>query len=158
MEFEKFKTMHFPRDVFVGHGVLENVALVVYQNLKSGPALVLTGYTTYDLAGKEVEAILQNNNIEVVCLKLGKADRENLARSLAAALELKSSPCNLADSFQSRIAVRLDITSAAPAARYLNGAFTRIAVSAIIATGIEPSSETLSLLDRMDALGEAIPS
>ena len=90
MEFEKFKTMHFPRDVFVGHGVLENVALVVNQNLKSGPALILTGNTTYELAGKEVEEILKNNNIEVGSIKLGKADKENLARSLSIANEISA--------------------------------------------------------------------
>jgi glycerol-1-phosphate dehydrogenase [NAD(P)+] len=90
MEFEKFKTMHFPRDVFVGHGVLENVAQVVNQNLKSGPVLILTGNTTYELAGKDVEAILHDNNIEVVCLKLGKADRENLAHSLEVAREVSA--------------------------------------------------------------------
>lgn len=57
MEFEKFKTMQFPRDVYVGHGVLPNIVPVVGRYMRAGSILVVTGNITYNLAGREIETL-----------------------------------------------------------------------------------------------------
>ena len=170
MEFEKFKTMQFPRDVYVGHGVLPNIVPVVGRYMRAGSILVVTGNITYNLAGREIEALLTDSGYSVHVIKADKADISNLknieeeARDLSIGLivgvgggtkidlakksafdmgvpfvSVPTSPCSLLASFQSRRAVRFDITSAAPALRYLNGALDRIYVSAMMAIGMEAS-------------------
>ncbi|MEM3676333.1 MAG: NAD(P)-dependent glycerol-1-phosphate dehydrogenase [Thermoplasmataceae archaeon] len=79
MEFEKFKTMHFPRDVYVGHGVLPNIIPVVNSYMKSGSIVIVTGNITYDLAGKEVESLLTEDHKEVYVFKTDKANEANLS-------------------------------------------------------------------------------
>ena len=80
MEFEKFKTMHFPRDVYVGHGVLANVVPVAGRYMKSGSIMIITGKITYDLAGKEVQNLLEEAKYEVHVVKTDKANTENLEK------------------------------------------------------------------------------
>ena len=78
MEFEKFKTMQFPRDVYVGHGVLPNIVPVVSRYMKSGSILIITGNITYDLAGKEVGDLLREAAYDVQIVRTDKANSTNL--------------------------------------------------------------------------------
>lgn len=78
MEFEKFKTMHFPRDVYVGHGVLSNLPLIAERYLRHGSVVIVTGNFTYGLVGRQVEDILRNAGYTVKVIKIGAADESNL--------------------------------------------------------------------------------
>ncbi len=78
MEFEKFRTMQFPRDVYVGHGVLPNIVPVVARYMRSGSIVIVTGNITYGLAGKEVESILQDAGYDVHVIRTDRANTENL--------------------------------------------------------------------------------
>ena len=53
------KWMQLPRDVLVGHGVLEEVGDVCRDLKLKGNALIVTGSTTWDVAGKRVCDILR---------------------------------------------------------------------------------------------------
>ncbi len=89
MEFEKFKTMQFPRDVYVGHGVLPNIVPVVGRYMLSGSIIIVTGNITYGLAGQEVENILSDAGYDVHVIKTGRADTKNLETIESIASELK---------------------------------------------------------------------
>ncbi|MEM0157578.1 MAG: NAD(P)-dependent glycerol-1-phosphate dehydrogenase [Thermoplasmataceae archaeon] len=78
MEFEKFKTMQFPRDVYVGHGVLPNIVPVVGRYMRVGSILIITGNITYNLAGKQIEEFLTDSDYSVHVIKADKADVSNL--------------------------------------------------------------------------------
>ncbi len=78
MEFEKFKTMHFPRDVYIGHGVLANLPLIAERYIRRGSIVIVTGDFTYGLVGKQVEDILKDAGYLVNVIKIGAADEHNL--------------------------------------------------------------------------------
>ena len=90
MEFEKFKTMQFPRDVFVGHGVLPNIVPVVGRYMRSGSIVIITGNITYQLAGKEVQDLLTDAGYDVHVIKTDKANEKNLdiVESVASELDV----------------------------------------------------------------------
>ena len=50
--------MQLPRDVLVGHGVLEEVGYVCRDLKLKGNALIVTGNTTRDIAAKRVSTLL----------------------------------------------------------------------------------------------------
>ncbi len=62
------KWMQLPRDVLVGHGVLEEVGDVCRDLKLKGNALIVTGSTTQDVAGKRVSRLLEDagNSTETV--------------------------------------------------------------------------------------------
>ncbi len=78
MEFEKYKTMHFPRDVLVGHGVISSVPSIVSTYLRRGSVVIVTGSITYGLAGKEVETLLQEAGFQTHTLITGPASFQNI--------------------------------------------------------------------------------
>lgn len=78
MEFEKFKTMQFPRDVYVGHGVMTNIIQVAKQYLKSGSIVIITGNITYEIAGKEIFKLLSESGFDVKVFKTDRAITSNL--------------------------------------------------------------------------------
>jgi glycerol-1-phosphate dehydrogenase [NAD(P)+] len=78
MEFEKIRTMHFPRDIFVGHNAIVNITDVVKRNLRSGSIAIVTGNNTYELAGKRSEEMLRDAGFEVFSLITGEANVKNL--------------------------------------------------------------------------------
>lgn len=78
MEFGKFRTMQFPRDVFVGHSVLEMVVQVVNNNLRNGSVMVVTGKKTSNLAGNDVKSLLETARLDVDMIKTGAANEDNL--------------------------------------------------------------------------------
>ena len=90
MEFEKFKTMQFPRDVYVGHGVMPNIINVARQYLKSGSIVIVTGNTTYSIAGKEIESLLLDNGFDVHVFKTDRAIGENLQALESFSSEVKA--------------------------------------------------------------------
>lgn len=90
MEFEKFRTMHFPRDIFVGHGVLENVVPVTSLNNRNGNVVIVTGGITYSLAGKTIEELLTDSNFNVSVFKTGSANNENLDFVIAGSKEAEA--------------------------------------------------------------------
>ncbi|HEX2021929.1 MAG TPA: NAD(P)-dependent glycerol-1-phosphate dehydrogenase, partial [Candidatus Thermoplasmatota archaeon] len=57
--FTKAKTMVFPRDVRVGHGVLEDLGDVLGSLAVEERALVVTGGRTRRLAGERAASALQ---------------------------------------------------------------------------------------------------
>ncbi|MGC8608914.1 MAG: NAD(P)-dependent glycerol-1-phosphate dehydrogenase [Thermoplasmata archaeon] len=80
MEFQKFRTMHFPRDVYIGHDVLFKVKDAVSNNSKNENVLIVTGNTTYELAGKRVKDLLEDIGYTVLIIKTGDATYENVDR------------------------------------------------------------------------------
>lgn len=78
MEFGKFRTMQFPRDVYVGHSALETVVHVVSTNLRNGSVMIVTGEKTNKLAGQEVKHLLDHAKFETNLIKIGSADEDNL--------------------------------------------------------------------------------
>ena len=57
--------MQLPRDVLVGHGVIEEVGDVCKDLNLKGNALIVTGSTTWNIAGKRVCDILQSKDINM---------------------------------------------------------------------------------------------
>ncbi|WP_010917485.1 NAD(P)-dependent glycerol-1-phosphate dehydrogenase [Thermoplasma volcanium] len=80
MEFQKYRTMHFPRDVYIGHDVLNRVLDVVDQNSRTRDVIIVTGNTTYELAGKKIVEILASSPYEVHLSFAGEANYENLKK------------------------------------------------------------------------------
>lgn len=78
MDFVKFKTMQFPREVYVGHEVLHNISNVVAENTRNNRVSLVTGNTTYSIAGKDTEDILTDAGYDVSTIKTGGADEDNL--------------------------------------------------------------------------------
>src|SRR5581483_9745218 len=58
-EFSKSKTMVFPRDVRVGHGVIEELGEVLHALGIQGQALVVTGARTRRLAGERAQGVVE---------------------------------------------------------------------------------------------------
>jgi len=74
-EFAKAKTMVFPRQVLVGHGVLEELGAMCRELELDGPALVVTGPHTRAIAGDDAVRILQQNNLKAeLCLVSGATE------------------------------------------------------------------------------------
>lgn len=78
MEFLKSKTMQFPRDVIVGHGVLHVVPELLSNDMKRGKIAVITGEVTYDLAGKDVKKFLDDAGLDTVVLQIGHVTEESI--------------------------------------------------------------------------------
>ncbi len=82
MDFAKFKTMQFPREVYVGHEVLHNISSVVATNSNNNRVAIITGFKTYGIAGKDTEEILSDSNYEVSTFKTGGSDDINLENAI----------------------------------------------------------------------------
>ncbi|MHB1440493.1 MAG: NAD(P)-dependent glycerol-1-phosphate dehydrogenase [Cuniculiplasma sp.] len=80
MEFDKFKFMQFPRDIYVGHGVLQRISEVTKKNLRGGVVCIVTGKNTVEAAGREISEMLSDNSIDNQIIITGNADEENLTR------------------------------------------------------------------------------
>lgn len=90
MEFEKIRTMHFPRDIFVGHNAIDNITGVIRKNLRAGSIAIITGNNTYELAGRRAEEIIQDSKLEVFTLRTGEANMENLEKVKSFIAETKA--------------------------------------------------------------------
>jgi len=78
MEFEKSKWMQLPREIYAGHGVIENLGEMCKRFGLRGRALIVTGEKTYQIAGEKVYKILKKAKYDVSVLKTGVANKKNL--------------------------------------------------------------------------------
>ncbi|WP_400208174.1 NAD(P)-dependent glycerol-1-phosphate dehydrogenase [Candidatus Methanomassiliicoccus intestinalis] len=76
--FGKVRSMLFPRNVVIGHGVLEDIPQVCKDFGLSGKAVIITGGKTKDVAAETVASLLKNNNYAVETVSVGTATKENL--------------------------------------------------------------------------------
>ncbi|MHB1492409.1 MAG: NAD(P)-dependent glycerol-1-phosphate dehydrogenase [Thermoplasmataceae archaeon] len=90
MEFEKFRTMQFPRDIYVGHGVLSQIKNIVKRNILDGSVVIITGENTVKLAGNEVSNHLTDASIDNHLIITGGATYENLEICLNQSKEYKA--------------------------------------------------------------------
>lgn len=56
--FDKSKWMQFPRDVVIGHGVLDSITEICRDLDLGSSALIVTGRSTYGIAGRRVEELI----------------------------------------------------------------------------------------------------
>ncbi|MGC8506155.1 MAG: NAD(P)-dependent glycerol-1-phosphate dehydrogenase [Thermoplasmata archaeon] len=89
MEFEKFKSMQFPRDVMVGHGVIASLPEITKSYLKRGSVLIITGNKTYDLAGGEAEDLIMKSGLEVHVIRTDQANNSNIQKIEEESVDLK---------------------------------------------------------------------
>lgn len=78
-EFTKSKTMVFPRDVRVGHGVLEELGEVLHALGIQGPVLLVTGPRTRRLAGERAQGVVQKAGHGASMLEVGGATLADVA-------------------------------------------------------------------------------
>ncbi|WP_410507525.1 NAD(P)-dependent glycerol-1-phosphate dehydrogenase [Methanosarcina hadiensis] len=85
------KWMQFPRDVLIGHGVLEEVGDVCRDLKLKGNALVVTGGTTQDVAGRRVCKLLEDTGDSAEAILTCRATMEEVERITEKALEMDAS-------------------------------------------------------------------
>ncbi|MEW6070367.1 MAG: iron-containing alcohol dehydrogenase, partial [Candidatus Thermoplasmatota archaeon] len=78
MEFNKVKSIVFPRQVLVGHGVIEDISTVCKNLELKGPCIIVTGSKSKEIAGETVKAILERDGYEVFMLEVNDATKENI--------------------------------------------------------------------------------
>ena len=78
MEFKKEKWMQLPREIYAGHDVLKNLGEMCRRFGLRNRALIVTGNKTYEIAGKDVEKILNKSGFKVDVHKTGVANKKNL--------------------------------------------------------------------------------
>jgi len=88
-DFTKARSIFFPRNVLVGHGVLEQLPGLCGDLGLSGSALIVTGGITGDVAAKRAESRLAEGGFSVRTVQVGPADQENLAKVVSAAKGFK---------------------------------------------------------------------
>ncbi|RZN37044.1 MAG: NAD(P)-dependent glycerol-1-phosphate dehydrogenase [Methanophagales archaeon ANME-1-THS] len=88
--FEKEKWMQLPRDVLIGHGVLEKIGTVC-KHLEVGKrAIVVTGCHTRKIAGDKVGALLADAGYEIDLIEVGAVNGEHIESVKKVALENKT--------------------------------------------------------------------
>lgn len=77
--------MQLPRDVLIGHGVIESIGSVCKDLKLRGNALIVTGKTTKDVAGKKVRDLLKDsgNNAEMVLTSSPTMEEVERVREIA---------------------------------------------------------------------------
>ncbi len=78
MEFDKAKWMQMPREIYAGHEVLDNLGEMCERFGLKGRAMVITGETTFSIAGEKVIKILKKSKYDVDFIKTGGATKKNL--------------------------------------------------------------------------------
>jgi glycerol-1-phosphate dehydrogenase [NAD(P)+] len=89
-DFTKARSMVFPRNVLVGHGVIRMVPQVCRDFALSGTALVVAGQKTQKAAGETVEEVLRADGYDVHEILVGEATDENLKIVEQAARDVKA--------------------------------------------------------------------
>jgi glycerol-1-phosphate dehydrogenase [NAD(P)+] len=84
------KWMQLPRDVLIGHGVLEEVGDVCRDLKLKGNALIITGSTTWNVAGKRVSELLESAGNSTETLLTCKATMEEIERVVEKANEVEA--------------------------------------------------------------------
>lgn len=76
--FCKVRSILFPRNVLMGHGVIKDIPEMCKNFDLSGTAAVITGGKTKDVAADSISSLLKSNNYDVTTISIGAATRENL--------------------------------------------------------------------------------
>ncbi len=84
------KWMQLPRDVLVGHGVLEEIGDVCRDLKMKGNALIVTGSTTKNIAGKRVSNLLESAGCSAEMVLTCKATKEEVEKVMEKALEVEA--------------------------------------------------------------------
>jgi len=84
--FDKSKWMQLPRDVVIGHDVLEQIPAVCEDLSLGKSVLIISGDQTRDVAGKRVEALL-SGSYDVATLIADGDPLETIKKAEAAAVE-----------------------------------------------------------------------
>ncbi|HPS89117.1 MAG TPA: NAD(P)-dependent glycerol-1-phosphate dehydrogenase, partial [Methanosarcina vacuolata] len=85
------KWMQLPRDVLVGHGVLEEIGDVCRDLKLKGNALIVTGSTTKNIAGKRVGNLLESAGCcSAETVLTCKATKEEVEKVMEKALEVEA--------------------------------------------------------------------
>lgn len=84
------KWMQLPRDVLVGHGVIKEVGCVCRDLKLKGNALIVTGSTTQEIAGRQVSEILANMGSTTETVLTCKATIEEVEKVMEKALEVEA--------------------------------------------------------------------
>ncbi|OPY32506.1 MAG: Glycerol-1-phosphate dehydrogenase (NAD(P)+) [Methanomassiliicoccales archaeon PtaU1.Bin124] len=89
-DFTKARSMVFPRQVLVGHGVIEMVPQVCKEFGLSGTALIIAGEKTVRAAGDVVKDGLRKDGYDVQSVLVGEASEDNLRKVEKVAKECKA--------------------------------------------------------------------
>jgi len=88
--FEKVRWMQLPREVLIGHGVLEQVGTIC-KHLEVGKrAIVVTGGHTRKIAGEKASEILSDAGYEITLIEVGSINGESIESVKKLALEDKA--------------------------------------------------------------------
>jgi glycerol-1-phosphate dehydrogenase [NAD(P)+] len=90
-DFNKARSILFPRNVLLGHGVLSQIPNMCKDFGLSGTALVVTGSKTKNVAADIVSSGLQDGGYDVQSAVVGEATQENLSKVEELAREIKAS-------------------------------------------------------------------
>ena len=89
-EFARKRFMSFPREINVGHGVINSVAQTAKECYLAGNALIVTGPHTRKVAGNEVHDILNDGGFETQIAQVGECNQENVDTIENLAREIKA--------------------------------------------------------------------
>ncbi|MCE5296609.1 MAG: NAD(P)-dependent glycerol-1-phosphate dehydrogenase [Euryarchaeota archaeon] len=89
-DFTKARSMVFPRNVLVGHGVIRMAPQVCRDFALSGTALVVAGQKTIKAAGHTVEEGLRADGYDVHEILVGEATDDNLKKVVQAVKDTKA--------------------------------------------------------------------
>ena len=87
---EKGKWMQLPREVLIGHDVLQEVGTVCKQLDMGKRAIIVTGRKTRKIAGESVLEILSDSGYEINLVEVSSINRENIESVKKKALEDKA--------------------------------------------------------------------
>jgi len=88
--FEKVKWMQLPRDVLIGHGVLEQIGTVCKHLEVEKRAIVVTSCHTRKIAGEKVGELLADAGYEINLIEVGSINGESIESVKKLAIEDKA--------------------------------------------------------------------
>lgn len=80
--FCKVRSILFPRNVLMGHGVIKDIPEMCKNFDLSGTATIITGDKTKDVAADSISSLLKSSNYNVTTISIGAATRENLHKTV----------------------------------------------------------------------------
>ncbi|MCL2607932.1 MAG: NAD(P)-dependent glycerol-1-phosphate dehydrogenase [Methanomassiliicoccaceae archaeon] len=90
IDFEKSKGMVFPRNVLLGHNILEQVTEVCDDFRFPRTGMIITGDDTYKAAGKDVQCFMEEAGYDIHIHKTGDAVFSNVEKIVTLAKETDS--------------------------------------------------------------------
>jgi glycerol-1-phosphate dehydrogenase [NAD(P)+] len=89
-DFTKARYMLFPRNVLVGHGVIDLVPSICKDFKLCGTGLLVTGCKTRKVAGDQIKENLVRNGYDIQIIDTDEANQENLKKVEQVAKEVKA--------------------------------------------------------------------